>query len=608
MKRRLKEVLYYLKQFIENHLFMIKYSLHCVGWGIVPHIISTLIRAVVPAFMVVFPKYIIDSLLNQSDWATVIFYIILYTAVGIFYSIIDSLFTIIQGKFSRKALMEHEHLFNQARATMDYKLFEDSKLADDEKMLRLELAPYSYLSVNCLGIVENLIKCFLYASIIGQLHPLVVVIVFIVILVNMIITNKIQANDYLFVESTVQNKRRIEYFKDIMLNIEHGKEIRLNLASQWIESKFRKERDKLYQATLQNSRKNAVMNILSQIVSAFQTAAIYIYAAIQIISGAITLGSFTVTIASVNNLVTSFNTLLSYLSQFKYLSKYIQLFREYIHRSCGNIKAIERKSEEYFNDFTAIEFRNVSFRYPNSDQDVLKNISLTIHKGEKLSIVGFNGAGKSTFVKLLCGLYKPTSGMILIDGVDIHSLEPDCYRRIFSVVWQDYRLLPFTVKENIVLAEEYSENKLHKVINDSDFAKKLAFLPQGIETVVGKELYKRATELSGGEMQKLVFARALYRDKPVLVLDEPTASLDAQSESRMYRQYCSMADDKTAIFISHRMTLSSICDKIILIDKGSILEQGTHEQLISRQGLYQEMYEKQAIYYRTSEGGVHSAF
>lgn len=571
-----------------------------------PHVISTLIRAVVPAFMVVFPKYIIESLLNQSDWTTVIFYIILYMAVGIFYSVIDSLFTIIQGNFSRRALMKHEHLFNQARATMDYELFEDSKLADDEKVLRLELSPYNYLAVNCLGTVENVIKCFLYAAIIGQLSPIAVVIIFIVIFLNLFITNKIQANDYLFVEDTASHKRRIEYFKDIMLNIEHGKEIRLNLASQWIETKFGKERDQLYQKMLQNSRKNARMNMLSQIVSAFQTVSIYIYAAIQVISGAITLGSFTVIIASVNNLVTSFNTLLSYLSQFKYLSKYIQLFREYIHRSCGNIKVLEGKSKAYINDFTTIEFRNVFFRYPNSEQDVLKNISITIHKGEKLSIVGFNGAGKSTFVKLLCGLYKPTSGIILIDGIDIHSLEPDCYRRLFSVVWQDYRILPFTVKENIVLDEEYSENKLYKVIKDSDFAKKLSLLPQGIETVVGKDLYKKATELSGGEMQKLAFARALYRDKPILVLDEPTASLDARSENRMYRQYCNMANDKTAVFISHRMTLSSICDKIVLIDKGTILECGTHAQLISRQGLYQEMYEKQASYYRANKGGDHS--
>ena len=490
---------------------------------------------------------------------------------------------------------------------MDYELFEDSKLADDEKTLRLELSPYSYLAVNCFGTVENIIKCFLYVSIIGTLHPLAVVVVFIVIFLNLFITNRIQANDYLLVENTVRNKRKIEYFKDIMLNIEHGKEIRLNLASQWIETEFGKERNQLHQATLQNHRKNAGMNILSQLVSAFQTAAIYIYAAIQVISGALTLGSFTVLIASVNNLITSFNTVLSYLAQFQYLSRYIQLFREYIQRACGNIKTREDKSEEYLNDFTTIEFQNVSFHYPKSEQDILKNISITIHKGEKLSIVGFNGAGKSTFVKLLCGLYKPTSGVILIDGIDIHSLEPDCYRKLFSVIWQDYRILPFTVKENIVLDEEYNEKKLYKVIKDSDFERKLALLPQGIETMVGKELCKKATELSGGEMQKLAFARALYRDKQILILDEPTASLDAQSENRMYRQYCAMADDKTAIFISHRMTLSSICDKIVLIDNGTILECGTHEQLISRQGLYQKMYEKQAGYYRSNEGGDHSA-
>ncbi len=247
-----------------------------------------------------------------------------------------------------------------------------------------------------------------------------------------------------------------------------------------------------------------------------------------------------------------------------------------------------------------LRLENVSYRYPGSEDDILKNVNLTIHAGEKLALVGLNGAGKTTLVKLLSGLIDPTLGRVLLDGRDIRSFDRTKYYELFSAVFQDYSIPDFTIAENISMSlpVETDRDKVEACLRIAGLEEKLAKLPKGIDTPVGRELYEDGTLFSGGECQRLLLARALYKDAPILLLDEPTAALDPLAEHEMYMKYSTMSEGKTSLFISHRLASTRFCDRIVLLDGGVISEQGTHESLIAEGGKYKELFDVQSRYYR----------
>jgi ATP-binding cassette subfamily B protein len=248
---------------------------------------------------------------------------------------------------------------------------------------------------------------------------------------------------------------------------------------------------------------------------------------------------------------------------------------------------------------TSIEFRNVSFRYPGSNTYALKGINLLIRAGEKVSIVGENGAGKTTLVKLLTRLYDPDEGQILVNGLDIRELSQQSLYGLFSVVFQDYRVLPLTMAEAVTISANYSPDKLDPTLEKAGFSATLDKLPNGVNTIVEKSLYEEGVELSGGELQRLAIARALYKDAPIAILDEPTAALDPEMELEVYKRFNDIIGERTTIFISHRLASCRFCDRIVVFSKGEIVEIGGHDELLDRDGLYARMWEAQAKYYRS---------
>jgi ABC-type multidrug transport system fused ATPase/permease subunit len=248
----------------------------------------------------------------------------------------------------------------------------------------------------------------------------------------------------------------------------------------------------------------------------------------------------------------------------------------------------------------SIEFRQVSFRYPGSEEDTLHNLSFFIPKGEKLAVVGLNGAGKTTLIKLICGFYQPTSGVILIDGADRGQFDRQAYYKLFSAVFQDIFLLPQSVAVNVSAcpAGELDRDKVRQVLETAGLWEQVQALPQGMDTVLVRSVFDGALDLSGGQVQKLALARALYKDAPTLLLDEPTAALDPIAESEIYRQYNRMAGGRTAVFISHRLASTRFCDRIFFLENGRIAESGSHDQLMKKQGKYFELFEIQSHYYK----------
>ncbi|MCI8751839.1 MAG: ABC transporter ATP-binding protein [Lachnospiraceae bacterium] len=249
-----------------------------------------------------------------------------------------------------------------------------------------------------------------------------------------------------------------------------------------------------------------------------------------------------------------------------------------------------------------IEFQHVSFTYPGSDREVLKDINLVVEKGEKIAIVGVNGAGKTTLMKLTCGLLLPASGRILLDGKDMAQMEPEERYSWFSCAFQDIQFLPLSIKENISMLIEDADNlKIWDCLKQAGIKDEVGSLPLRLDTMMEKTLNKNAVDFSGGQKQKLILARALYRDTGVLVLDEPTAALDALAENDIYEKYARFTKDKTSFFVSHRLSSTRFCDRILLIDGGNIAEEGTHEELLAAGGLYAGMFEMQSKYYKECE-------
>ncbi len=249
----------------------------------------------------------------------------------------------------------------------------------------------------------------------------------------------------------------------------------------------------------------------------------------------------------------------------------------------------------------AIELRDVSYRYPGADHDTLSHVNLTIRPGEKLAVVGRNGAGKTTLIKLLCGLLDPTEGSVLLDGEDIRQYNRRDYYKLFSAVFQQFAPLPGTVAENVAQSEDVDLPRMWDCLERAGIADAVRQLPQGENTHLGRQLYLDGVELSGGQMQRLMLARALYKNGPVVVLDEPTAALDPIAESQIYQKYNDLTRNATSVYISHRLASTRFCDRVLLIENGGIAEQGTHDSLLEQGGRYAYLFGIQSKYYQEGE-------
>ena len=283
-----------------------------------------------------------------------------------------------------------------------------------------------------------------------------------------------------------------------------------------------------------------------------------------------------------------------------------------IERCCNDCAAFREfvESEEEskdkpgvdFNEIDSIEFKDVSFTYPSAEKSTINNMTFKINKGENIAIVGENGAGKTTAIKLLCGLYYPTNGDILVNGKSSRDFSSESYFDLFSAVFQDYNFLPMTIAENICATFDYDKEKLYSAFEKSGILDKISSLEQKENSLMVKDVYKEAVDFSGGEKQKLLLAKAIYKNSPILILDEPTAALDPIAENELYLKYNEMTDNKISFFISHRLSSTRFCDKILFIKDGRIAESGTHEELMALKGAYYRMYQIQSYYYKEMGG------
>ena len=399
---------------------------------------------------------------------------------------------------------------------------------------------------------------------------------------------------------------RFYYLKAQATSVENGKDIRIYNMADWIKSGFTRLIDK-------NAKHNYNVGIRKYAGSASELIFIairdiisYGIMTVMVIDGKMTIAEFTLGLSVVNGLSGMFGEIRYYLDHMRggnmMMCEYRKMM-DYPNRFKRE-DGIPVPEEWFEGSFPDIEFRNVSFRYEENGEDVLKNINVTIHAGERIALVGHNGAGKTTLVKLLCGFYHPTEGEILIGGIPLNALNLEEYYKLLSTIFQDVVTLPVSIASNIsaTFAEETDMERVRECLRRAGLDGVVNELPNKEMTELTQTFSADGVLLSGGQMQKLMLARCIYKDAPLLILDEPTAALDPIAESNMYAEYRKISEGKSSLFISHRLASTKFCDRILFIDHGSILEEGTHESLIERQGKYAEVFDVQSKYYR--EGGA----
>lgn len=332
-------------------------------------------------------------------------------------------------------------------------------------------------------------------------------------------------------------------------------------------------------------------------VSVIFTGVVYAFVCLKALAGAFGLGSVTQYVASITKVSGGMSSFVSTLGDMRNNAPFLELTFEFLdipnNMYQGSLTVEKRNDRKY-----EVEFRNVSFKYPGSENYALRNVNMKFEIGKRLAVVGMNGSGKTTFIKLLCRLYDPTEGEILLNGIDIRKYNYVEYMNIFSVVFQDFKLFSLTLGENVASGSRIDREKVIDCLNKAGFSGRLAEMPNGIDTYLYTDYEKDGVNVSGGEAQKIAIARALYKDSPFIILDEPTAALDPIAEAEIYGKFDEIAGDKTAIYISHRLSSCKFCDEIAVFHEGAVIQQGTHASLVADEsGKYYELWHAQAQYY-----------
>lgn len=390
--------------------------------------------------------------------------------------------------------------------------------------------------------------------------------------------------------------RKHGYLSHTTSDFSAAKDIRMFGLREWLLKKYRKLNQERYEAQKTNARFWMAASTFSAFLWAGIQVATYAWLIAGVVKGECTIGNFSLYLTAAMTFFEYMNQMLSAIATLLARSREYDNFRSFMD--------LDTEKEEQGKQVPAYEtyeftFRNVSFRYPKAETYALENLNLTLKAGERLAVVGLNGAGKSTFIKLLLRLYEPTEGEILLNGVNIKEYNRKSYYGIFSVAFQEVRLFAFSLAENVSMKapEQTDRSRAEHCLIEAGLGEKLQELERGVDTELLKVLHDDGIDLSGGEKQKLALARVLYKNAPVVVLDEPTAALDALAESRLYQDFDQLIGKKTAVYISHRLSSTQFCDHVAMFRAGKMIEYGTHEELLAGDGAYAEMFRVQAQYY-----------
>lgn len=563
-------------------------------------VVNLLIAAAIPFVDIYFLPLLVDSMTaDVKDIRTICFYGGAMVFFDILLQVLNSTLSVQLEKYADFFLNDSSVEISRRCMELDFALTENKEALDQIKKAREGLnwsGGVHEIAKAFFGIISNGLRIFGAAAVLAVNAPLLLLLIAVLLTASTLINRKKNDIDIKNFTELSGINRIFGHICWEMEDFRYGKDIRLYGAAGMMIEKASQQINRLNDYWKRINDKKFPLNILDIIVTAARDFGTYLYLGFLAITGKITIGTFSQLLTAGGSLNTALQGMVFGFQDIVKRSSYayeIVKFMEYPpYMEKGN-RRIENPEGGH-----TIEFKNVSFIYPGTDVQVLKNTSITLRSGERLSVVGLNGAGKTTFIKLLCRLYDVTEGEILLDGVNIRDYDYEEYMKLFSVVFQDFRLLAFSVRDNVFLGNEEPDETADSLLEKVGLSEKIASLPNGKDTMMFKQFDKEGVELSGGEQQKLAIARALYKDAPVVILDEPTAALDPVAEYEIYKRFDELVGGKTAVYISHRLSSCKFCDNIAVFSEGTVKEYGTHDQLLRlKDGIYAEMFKAQAQYY-----------
>ena len=562
--------------------------------------VNVLVAAALPFIDIFLLPLLIDALCAEvRDVQLIVTYAALMVGLDVVVGLITSQLTIHLEKYEDKFLNFQAEEIARRCMEIDFALTENKECLDQINKAR-EGKDWSGgihgIAKAFFQIIQNVIKICGVVAVLVINAPWLLLIIGVLLGISTVINAKKSRIEVKYFSDLANVNRVLWYVTHEIEDFRYGKDVRLYGAAGTLVARaaeqmkrlngfFKKKADELYP-----------LSILDIIVSVVRDFGTYMYLGALAILGYITIGVYSQLTTSGGVLQSSLQSVVLGLQDIVKRCNYgyeIVKLMDYPPMLEKGDKKVEDLNKPH-----EIEFRNVSFHYPNTQVQVLKNVSITIKAGERLSVVGLNGAGKTTFIKLLCRLYDCDEGEILLDGVNIRDYDYDEYMKLFSVVFQDFRLLSFTAADNILLGKEDSTDSVDALFSKVGLLDKINSLPKGRDTMMFRQFDRDGVQLSGGEQQKLAIARALYKDAPVVILDEPTAALDPVAEYEIYCKFNELVGGKSAIYISHRLSSCKFCDRIAVFSEGTIKELGTHDELVHKpDGIYAEMFSAQAQYY-----------
>lgn len=562
----------------------------------------TIVSSIYPFIGIIFPKFILDELLTTKDMKNLL---LLLATFFLSSSLLGFGTAYLSGaNYARMIGIRMKFLGITANKCMttDFKNTEDPKFLNDmsTSMRALENDDTGIEGVlhKLFALGSGIITLIGYVLLIGNLNILILLYIFLSVSITYYFTLKVKQYEHQKEEKISDIERHVNYTYNIMYDFSYGKDMRIFGIRNWISGLFSKYMNMRFDISKDIRFKNLKIEIVNCILLLLREGIVYSYLIYLVVTNKLGIGSFTMYFAAIASLANHMKVIVEDIAHINGQNLYINDLRDFIEKKEETEPTNPMKLPK--GPFS-IEFKNVSFKYPGSDNYVYEDISFAIKAGQKLAIVGHNGAGKTTFIKLLCRMYEPESGEILLNGINIKEFSKKEYYTIISAVFQEVKTMAFSVAENIACSENYNEEKVLMSLEKADMKEKVLSTQNGIKTSMQKILDDEGIEFSGGETQRIILARALYKDAGIVVLDEPTAALDAIAEKNIYEKFNAMVEDKTAIFISHRLASTSFCDVIAMFEHGKLVEYGTHDELIELNGKYADMFNVQAQYYREDD-------
>lgn len=582
-------------------------------------VLNAITDSVFPFFNLYMSSLFITEISSGRRINTLIYYAVITAAVNLLLSMINQIIITVEDKHAELFICRSAMYYSDVNNNMLYEYiekpetkFKRGRISDAESYTGAGLRAlfnYTYSVINSIFVIIfsitltselfRLKPTGIYTGVMGFIDSrFSLIIIIALVIMNAIFSlvlekkQKLRSNEVLKDEPFFN--RLLIYYGRRIYNYNGAMDIRIFNQAALIENEIKKYYDNpIFHKELARIIKK--YGILKTILSVFVNIIIYCYIGVKTYIGTITIGNFLMYTGTLQQFTWGISgiivAVLSLIDNNKYLNEILEYIDTPKMDTKGKLPIGKPETLE-------IEFHDVSFKYPETDRFVLQNVNLKINMRERIAVVGLNGSGKSTMIKLICRLYVPTTGKITLNGIDISEYEYSEYLKLFSVVFQDFQLFAFTLGQNVATAVSYDRERVERCLKNVGFGDKYNKLKDGTDTALYRTFDVNGIEISGGEAQKIALARALYKDAPFMILDEPTATLDPISEAEIYEKFNQIIENKTALFISHRLSSCRFCDRIIVFNSGHVVQQGSHDSLLmEKDGEYIKLWNSQAQYY-----------